>query len=116
MEKIKNMVINFLLKKYALGWLVKGYRAASGWRTVAAGVLAAAVFVGQVLGYIPENLADELYKIIGSIATVTFLEKMRKYQKAAESVVGMVKEEAAKQGVPADGVPPVAPTVSEKDL
>ena len=106
MNKIKEWAFNFLLKKYALGWLVAGWKKASGWRTVIAGVLAVMVFIGQALGYVPEALAEELYKVISSIAAVSFLEKLRKYEKQAAAAAEMVKAEAAKA--------PEAPTTEPK--
>jgi hypothetical protein len=102
MNKIKSWAINFLLKKYALGYLVKGYRAAAGQRTNIAIALGALVWGAQVLGLIPAELADQLYKIIGTIGSITFIEKLKRYQKTAEGLVTVVKEEAAKD---AAGVP-----------
>lgn len=96
MNKIKTWAINFLLKKYALGYLVKGYRAAAGHRTNIAIVLGALVWVGQLFGVITPELADQLYKIIGTIGSITFIEKLKRYQKTAEGLVTAVKEEAAK--------------------
>jgi hypothetical protein len=96
MNKIKDWAVNFLLKKYALGWLVKGYRTAAGWRTTIAIVLAAAVWVGQLLGYLSPEMADQLYKIIGTIGSITFIEKLKRYQKTAEGLVTVVKTEAEK--------------------
>lgn len=100
MDKIKTWAVNFLLKKYALGYLVKGYRAAAGWRTTVAIVLAAAVFAGQVFGYLSPELADELYKVIGTIGSITFIEKLKRYQKTAEGLVTIVKTEAEKAPAP----------------
>jgi hypothetical protein len=99
MNKIKDWVVGLLVKKYALGWLVKSYRAASGWRTGIAIGLSLIVFAAQAFGYIPESLANEIYKVLGSAGAVTFLEKLRKYQKVAEKAAGAIKEEAAKAPV-----------------
>ena len=102
MNKIKDWAMNFLLKKYALGYLVKGYRAAAGWRTSIAVVLAAAVWVGQVLGYLTPEMADSLYKVIGTIGSIAFIEKLKRYQKAAEGLVTVVREEAQKPLPPSE--------------
>ena len=96
MNKIKDWVVSLLLKKYALGWLVKGYRTAAGWRTTAAIVLAAIVWLGQLFGYLSPEMADSLYKIIGTIGSITFIEKLKRYQKTAEGLVTVVKTEAEK--------------------
>ena len=105
MNKIKSWAVNFLLKKYALGWLVKGYRQAAGWRTGIAAVLAILVFLGQMFGYLTPELAESLYKVIATIGSITFIEKLKRYQKTAEGLVTVVKEEAHK-----------APVVTEGDL
>jgi hypothetical protein len=107
MNKIKDWAVNFLLKKYALGYLVKGYRAAAGWRTTLAMVLAAAVWLGQVFGYLTPELADSLYKVIGTIGSITFIEKLKRYQKTAEGLVTVVKAEAEKAEAPVE--PPQQP-------
>jgi len=96
MNKIKDWVVSLLLKKYALGWLVKGYRQVAGWRTAIAAFLAILVFGGQLMGYLPPELADQLYKIISTIGAITFVEKLKRYQKTAEGLVTVVKEEARK--------------------
>lgn len=96
MNKIKDYVVSFLLKKYALGWLVKGYRQAAGWRTTLAMVLGGLVWLGQVFGYLTPEMADSLYKVIATIGSITFIEKLKRYQKTAEGLVTIVKTEAAK--------------------
>ena len=105
MNKIKDYVVSFLLKKYALGWLVKGYRTAAGWRTTLAMVLGAVVWLGQVFGYLTPEMADSLYKVIATIGSITFIEKLKRYQKTAEGLVTIVKTEAQKAEVKTDEQP-----------
>jgi hypothetical protein len=97
MGKLKDWVMGILAKRYLLGWLVKGYSLAEGKKTQLAAVLALLVWVGEVFGFIPKELAATLYTVIASIAPVTFLEKLKRYQGTAEKLADAVKEEAAKE-------------------
>ncbi len=92
MTKIKDYLLGVLVKKYALGWLVAGYRKAEGYKTVLAIVAAVVVFLAQVFGYIPAESAEGLYKIIGAFGATTFIEKLKRYQKMAEKLAGAVKD------------------------
>lgn len=96
MSKIKDWMLGVLAKKYALGWLVTGYRKATGYKTGVAVALCGLVFVAQIFGFIPEQMADELYKILGAVGSVTFIEKLKRYQKVGENLANAVKEEAQK--------------------
>jgi hypothetical protein len=98
--KIQTWVLGILVNKYALGWLVKGYRQAAGYRTGLAIAAAVIVFVAQVFGYIPAESADGLYKILGAFGATAFIEKLKRYQKAAEKVAEAVKEKAAEVPAP----------------
>ena len=96
MNKIREWVLNFLVKKYALGYLVKGYRAAEGWKTYLAMAACVIVFTANVFGYIPDGLADSLYSVIGTFGVTAFIEKLKRFQKTAESVATTIREEAKK--------------------
>ena len=97
MSKIKDWVLGVLVKKYALGPVVAGYKKLEGYKTALAIVGMALVFGAQVFGFIPETLANELYKILSAIGGVAFLEKLKRYQSVAEKLAGEVKKEAEKE-------------------
>ena len=96
MQKIKDMVIGFLAKKYALGWLVKGYALLEGKKTELAIVAVVIIWLGEVFGIVPKEIAANAYAVLGPIAGVTFMDKLRRYQKVAEKVADSVKKEAVR--------------------
>lgn len=51
-----------------------------GKKTYILATLAGVVFVGQILGYIPDQLATELYTLLGISATVTLRAALSKTQ------------------------------------
>ena len=96
MQKIKDMVVAFFAKKYALGWLVSGYRALEGKKTQLAIVLMAVTWLLEVFGIIPKELAAQIYGVLGPIGGMTFLEKLKRFQGSAERVANSVKREAVR--------------------
>jgi len=95
-DKLKSMVLNVLVKKYALGALVSGYKRLEGYKTVLALVCLVAVYLANAFGYIPDELAKQLYAYLSPVAGVTFFEKLVRYQAQAKAVANTIKEEAAK--------------------
>jgi len=102
MGKIKDWVLGVLVKKYALGPVVAGYKKLEGYKTVLAMIGMGLVFGAQVFGFIPAPLADELYKVLGAIGGVAFLEKLKRYQPVAEKLANEVKKEAEKEEAKAE--------------
>jgi len=100
-EKIKMMAVNLLLKRYALGYLVKAWNKINGYRTQICFGLMIAVYIAEKFGYIDAQLSANMQTALAGGGTFSFLEKMKKYDGIINSGVKMVKEEADKnEGAP----------------
>src|SRR3990167_5685930 len=97
MGKLKLMVFNLLLKKYLLGYLVKGYDKLTGWKTQLCAVAGLAVWLAETFGGMDHALAEQLYIFFGGSAAVTLADKFKRYQSLIEQGVNAVKEEANKK-------------------
>jgi len=92
MEKLKAAILNFLLKKYALGYLTQGWGKLRGYKTQVFSVLAFLTWVGEVTGQIPKELSGQLYTIFGSGAGFAFLQKLQRVQPQVEALVEEIKK------------------------
>ena len=81
MDKIKLFLIKMVAKKYLVGGLATLYKKFEGNKTQISVVLCALVGIAQSLGYIPDYIATEIYKIIGTGGTLALLEKVNRYEK-----------------------------------
>lgn len=97
MNTIKLGIFKFLLKKYMLGYMIKGWTSLKGHKTQIFALICIGVFAGQVTGYIPPDLAKQLYAIFGSGSAFSFLQKLQRYQSVIEQGVSLVKEEVKKK-------------------
>ncbi|MCK5357338.1 MAG: hypothetical protein KAJ48_02990 [Elusimicrobiales bacterium] len=84
MKKIKAFIFNFIAKKYLAGGMAKIYKKFEGNKTQISIGLCVLVGIAQFLGYIPEAIAQELYKIIGTAGTVSLLDKVKRHQDKLE--------------------------------
>lgn len=105
LDNIKEWVMGLLLKKYALGLVVKAWDFADGYRTQISMASAIAALVSGHLGYMPMDKANEMALTLGGTAMATFLEKLRKYDGLIVKVSDLVKEARAEK---AAQVPPAA--------
>ena len=94
MENLKLKIIQFLLNKYALGYLVKGWSAIKGYKTQIFGVICVLVYVGETTGQIPHDLAEQLYALFGGLGGMAFMQKLQRYQPVIEQTVNKVKEDS----------------------
>lgn len=92
MENIVKKLVAFLLKKYTLGYLVKGWSKLRGYKTQIFAVLTGLVWVGEVTGQIPKDTASQLYAVFGSGAGFAFMQKLTRYQPEIEDLIKDVKQ------------------------
>lgn len=91
MENMKLLVFRFLLKKYALGYLVKGWEKAKGYKTIIFTVLMALTYAGEQFGYLPKDLADKLYVLFSGGTGFSFMQKLQRYQPYVDEVKNAVR-------------------------
>lgn len=79
MERIKLAIVKFLVKKYALGYILLAYKKCYGYKTQIITVLMVATYVAKEFFGLDPKLADQLYLWLGGSVTITGLEKFKKY-------------------------------------
>ena len=94
MEKLKLMVASYALKKYALGYLVKGYSSLRGYKTQIAAAVGIAVWLAQITGYVTPEQAQILYGIVGAGGGMALLQKLQRYEPMVEEIAQKVKEKS----------------------
>lgn len=92
MDKIKNMILSFILKKYALGYLVDAYSKIKGYKTQLFTAICIGVYIGETLGQIPHELAEQLYTLFGGLGGMAFIQKLQRYQPLIDKTVNDVRE------------------------
>jgi hypothetical protein len=102
LDKVKEYLMAVLLKRYALGVVVKGWDLADGYRTQISMASAIAVLVAGYLGYMPIDKAHESALLLGGSSIATFLEKLRKHEGLITRVGDMAKE-VREERKPIDG-------------
>lgn len=90
------LIFKGLLKKYALGWLVDIYKKTTGYKTQIIIVLSIIVFIAETFAFIPKELAEQLYIALGSAGSITWLQKLKRYQEQLSKIAEEVKKEAEK--------------------
>ena len=86
METMKLAIFRLLLKKYALGYLVKGWEKTKGYKTAIFTVLTILTYAGEQFGYVPKELAAQLYTLFGGGAGFSFMQKLQRYQPYVDEV------------------------------
>ena len=86
MNAIKNRIVDILLKKYVLGYLIKGYSSLRGYKTQIFATICVAVYFGELLGKIPHDTAESLYQIFGSLGGMALVQKLQRYSVVKETV------------------------------
>lgn len=92
LDKIKTTLIKLILKKFLLGHLVTAYAKITGYKTqilLAAGVI---VFILETAGQIPHDTAEQVYPFLFGGASITFLQKLKRYQPLIDEVSQAVKD------------------------
>ena len=89
MEKIKLIVFRILLKKYILGWLVKGWGAIKGYKTQLSVAAFAVVYLLEQTGQIPTELAKQIYPYLEAMAGFSLIQKLQR----AEPYIEEIKKE-----------------------
>jgi len=92
MQTLKEKIVGFLLKKYILGYLVKGWTAAKGYKTQIFMGLSVLTWIGEVTGNIPHDVATQLYAGFGGGAGFSFMQKLQRYQPQVEGLINEVKK------------------------
>ena len=93
MEKLKMMLLSMILKKYALGYLVKGWSGVKGYKTQILAVIGFGVYAVEKLGYIPKEIAEQLYPYLLGGGAITFMQKLQHYEPIVNKTISLVKEE-----------------------
>lgn len=96
MERIKLFIFDLILKKYALGYLVQGWVKLKGWKTQICAVALVLVWLGEVSGYIPKELADQLEVIFSTGGAFAFMQKLQRAEPFVKEMVEKVKAESGK--------------------
>ena len=92
MERFKVMVINMLLKKYAMGFLVKGWDALKGYKTAIFVTIMVVIKLLEMTGQIPADLAQQIYPYLETGAGFSFMQKLARYQPIIDEVVEGVRK------------------------
>lgn len=103
-EKIKLLAVKYALNKYALGWLVKVWGKAQGYKTLIFGALSLIVFVLKVGGYIPPELEQAMQNhlhagvndvaIAGGVGAIfSFLEKLKRYEPVIDQLIEDIRKQ-----------------------
>ena len=87
LENLKLKIIKLILKKYFLGWAIKGYTAVKGYKTQIFVALAILTWIGEMAKVIPQELAKQLYEVFGAGGSITFMQKLSRYQPVIEELV-----------------------------
>ena len=98
MEKLKMMLLSMILKKYALGYLVKGWSGVKGYKTQILVAIGVGVYAAERFGYVPKEVADQLYPYLFGGGAVTFMQKLQRYEPIVNQTISSVREEANKTG------------------
>ena len=83
-----------LIKKFGMKYLLAGYKALEGKKTVIGMGLAAGVFAAQAFGKIDKETADRLYAGIGVWTGKSFIDKLNRYQDVASGVALSVQQQS----------------------
>lgn len=94
-EKLKGWAINFLLKKYALGYLVKGYEKITGYKTQIATGLWVLIWLAERLGYVDPAFGNQIRTGLEVAGGMAFMQKLKRHQGTVDKVVETVKEATA---------------------
>lgn len=93
MERLKIKIVELLLKKYALGYLVKGWGYLKGYKTQIFAVLSLLAYGLKVTGQISDDLGDQLIAAFGSGASFAFIQKLQRYEPEIKGLVNEVNSE-----------------------
>ena len=83
MNKIKGAILSLLVRRYALGALVKLWAALEGNRTQISWGLAVLALLAGFFRFIPMDDAFAYASLLGGAGVSTFLEKLKRHQKFA---------------------------------
>ena len=92
METIKLKIIQLLLNRFALGYLVKGWSSIKGYKTQIFAVVCVLVYVAETTGQIQHDLAEQLYTLFGGLGGMSFIQKLQRYQPVIDETVAKIKE------------------------
>ena len=85
MENIKLAIINIVLKKYVLGYLVIAWEKIKGWKTLLFIIWLFFIPFLQTHGWITPEQAKELNAIFGTGAGFSFMQKLQRYKPLVEN-------------------------------
>lgn len=86
LENIKAKIVELLLKKYILGYVVKFWDATKGYKTQICMVAWGIIFFLKSAGYLEPALADTVLANIEVAGGFSFLQKISRWSKAVEII------------------------------
>lgn len=75
-DKLKMFAFNIVLKKYVLGWAVKGYDKAKGWKTYICIAAWIGVFISEKMGWLDPTLSDQVQRALEAAGGFSLLDKL----------------------------------------
>src|SRR3990167_471616 len=79
MEFLKTKIVKFLLQKYVLGYMVKGYEKLTGYKTQICAAAWCIVLGAKLMNYIEPQLADQVLHQLEAAFTISALQKLKRY-------------------------------------
>lgn len=80
METLKLKILEFLSRKFILGWAVQFWEKATGYKTQICMALWVIVYIGKMTNYIDNNLADQVLTGLEVAGGFSFMQKLKRYQ------------------------------------
>ena len=93
MEKIKNKIIEILLKEYVLGYFIKGWEKVGGYKTQICVVAWVAVFLCEFAGWIEPELAQKVLTGLEVAGGFSLMQKLKRYDVYKEQLKSAISEE-----------------------
>ena len=98
MYKLQLFVLNILIRRYALGFMVDAWKFFTGYRTqIQLGLAVIIVGLGLV-GALPLDTALTIAAAVGGSAFATFLEKLKKHKEFIVEIQKTVEDKSKEQG------------------
>lgn len=101
--KLSAPVIKFMVKKYAMGWLIDLWKTLDGKRTQTSALLAGLVLSAGFMGLIEMERAWDLAAAVGGAGAFAFLEKLRRHKSVIEELSSDLRQAAVRVMVAGPG-------------
>jgi len=86
LKKLKDVILGFALKKWALGYLVQAYEWSEGYKTQASIAAMVAITIFYLLGWMDEGKWSEAMAFLSGLGGLSFAEKLKRQKNLLSAI------------------------------